>query len=130
MKTPQQSPKQKAAQTILSVLALLAVLAGVGSLADLPDTGKATLAVETWRAVGFFTFAALFSLLAKKPVGNRELWGIVLANKLALTIIGICYLVDGGIKGASDFVTFDGSITVLLILAGILAGAWKRKPTS
>lgn len=122
------SPKQKAAQTILVVLAVSAVLAGLGSLADLLDTPKDTLAVETWRTVGFFTFAALFSLLAKKPDTNRELWGIVFANKLALSAIGILYLVNGGIDGASDFVTFDGAITILLVVAGVLQGVWKRKP--
>lgn len=128
MKNTTKSPKQKASQTILIALAILAALAGLGSFASLPAATTATLAVETWRAVGFVTFAALFGLLAKKPDTNRELWFIVLANKLALTLIGVLYLADGGIYGASDFVIFDGSITVLLIIAGVLQGVWKRKP--
>lgn len=128
MKPTLLSPKQKAAQTILIALAVLAVVAGVGGLVDLLDTSKATLAVETWRTVGFFTFAALFGLLAKKPASNRELWTIVVANKLALSIIGVFYLMSGNIPGASDFVSFDGTITVLLIVAGLLQGAWKRQP--
>lgn len=124
MKTTHVSPKQKTVQVILIFLAIAAALAGLGGIADLVDTSKDTLAVETWRTVGFFTFSALFSLLAKKPDNNRELWGIVIANKLALTVVGIFYLIDGGIKGASDFVTTDGMITVLLIVASILQGVW------
>lgn len=123
------TPKQKAVQVILIFLAIAAAAAGLGGLADLVDTAKDTLAVETWRTVGFFTFAALFSLLAKKPNSSRDLWGIIIANKLALTIIGVLYLIDGGIKGASDFVTFDGLVAVLLITASILQGVWKRKTT-
>lgn len=129
MKTTKTAPKQKTVQAILVFLAIAAAAAGLGGLADLADTAKDMLAVETWRTVGFFTFAALFSLLAKKPDSSRDLWGIIIANKLALTIIGVLYLINGGIKGASDFVTFDGLVTVLLIVASILQGIWVRKPT-
>jgi len=127
MKATHLSPKQKAVQVILIFLAIAAALAGLGGLADLTDTAKDTLAVETWRTVGFFTFSALFSLLAKKPDSSRELWGIIIANKLALTVIGVLYLIDGGIKGAGDFVSFDGLVTALLIIASILQGVWSRK---
>lgn len=129
MKTTKATPKQKAVQVILIFLAIAAAAAGLGGLADLAGSAKDTLAVETWRTVGFFTFAALFSLLAKKPESSRDLWGIIIANKLALTVIGVFYLIDGGIKGASDFVTFDGLVTVLLIVASILQGVWKRNST-
>ena len=129
MKTTKTAPKQKTVQAILVFLAIAAAAAGLGGLADLADTAKDMLAVETWRTVGFFTFAALFSLLAKKPDSSRDLWGIIIANKLALTIIGVLYLINGGIKGASDFVTFDGLVPVLLIVASILQGIWVRKPT-
>lgn len=129
MKATHLSSKQKAVQTILIFLAIAAALAGIGGVADLTDTAKNTLAVETWRTVGFFTFSALFSLLAKKPDSSRDLWGIIIANKLALTIIGVLYLIDGGVKGASDFVTFDGLVTVLLITASILQGVWTHKST-
>lgn len=129
MKTTHKTSKQKAVQVILVFLAIAAAVAGLGGLADLADTAKDTLAVETWRTVGFFTFSALFSLLAKKPGSSRDLWGIIIANKLALTIIGVLYLVDGGVKGASDFVTFDGLVTVLLITASILQGVWTHKST-
>lgn len=129
MKTTKTSPKQKAVQVILVFLAIAAAAAGLGGLADLADTAKGTLAVETWRTIGFFTFSALFSLLAKKPDSSRDLWGIIIANKLALTIIGVLYLIDGGVKGASDFVTFDGLVTVLLITASILQGVWTHKST-
>lgn len=57
MKTTHLSSRQKAVQTILIFLAIAAALAGIGGLADLTDTAKDTLAVETWRTVGFFTFS-------------------------------------------------------------------------
>lgn len=129
MKTTSVSPKQKAAKGILITLAILAGLAGLGNLADLPDTAKATLTVETWRVVGFFTFAALFGLLARRPQ-NRDVWNIVLANKLALSIIGVLYMAQGGVQGASDLVIFDGTITVLLVVAGVLQGVWAKQPTN
>jgi peptidoglycan/LPS O-acetylase OafA/YrhL len=120
------SKNLRAAQAIMAVVSISAVLAGLGALSDLSSTPEATRVVETWRMIGFFTFSALFSLLAAKPQDNRSLWGIVIANKLALTIAGFMFIGTSGISGASDLITFDGTITLLLIVASVLAGAWKR----
>jgi peptidoglycan/LPS O-acetylase OafA/YrhL len=118
---------QKTARGILALLSVLALIAGASSLGAVIDAPTSTRAVETWRMVGFFTFAALFSLLAQKMQNNKELWSIIIANKLALTVIGIFFVAQGGIAGASDFVAFDGTISILLIIASFLAGVWKKK---
>ena len=57
-----KTTKQGIAQVILLTLSILAILAGVGALADLSDANSAQVVIETWRMIGFFTFAALFCL--------------------------------------------------------------------
>lgn len=121
----QTQPRLRTAQGIMVVLSILALLAGAGAAANLSTVSDAALAVETWRMIGFFTFAGLFAYLARSPQSSRALWGIVIANKLALTIAGLLY-VGRAVPGASDFVTFDGTITAFLIVASVLAGVWKR----
>ena len=44
---------------------------------------------ETWRAVGLLTFTVIFILLALRPTTPPPLWLIVIANKLALVIVGL-----------------------------------------
>lgn len=114
------------AQGIMVVLAVLAALAGVGALADIQSFSEETRAVETWRMVGFFTFSALFSVLAASPQNNRSLWFIVIANKIALALAGLVFLDQSGVVGASDLLTFDGMLAVFLIIASVLAGVWKK----
>ena len=121
-----KTTKQGIAQVILLTLSILAILAGVGALADLSDANSAQVVIETWRMIGFFTFAALFSLLANKMQDNRDLWVIVIANKLALTVAGFIYLSRDSVAGAQDLAFFDGGITVALISASYLAGVWNK----
>lgn len=118
------SKQLRISQAILTALAIAAVLAGLASLADLSSTTSDTRVVETWRTIGLFTFGALFGLLADKPAGNNGLWSVVIINKLTLTIAGIFY-VSKDYAGAMDLVTFDGTITALLLVAATLAGVWK-----
>ena len=113
------------AQIILYFLSVLAILAGVSALAELNGTASDTLVVETWRIVGLFTFAGLFALLARRPNSGRGLWSIVIANKLALAVAGLIFTVQPSkAAGASDLIIFDGSITILLVIASVLAGVW------
>lgn len=117
---------QKTAQTILLFLSVTAVLAGVAAVADIIDTPNEILVVETWRMVGLFTFAALFALLADKMQTNRDLWMVVIGNKVALTVAGGLFLLQGGVDGAKDLLLFDGAITVLLFVAAWQAGVLKH----
>lgn len=114
------SSKQiRVAQGILWALAVLAILAGVASISDLSEATAETKVVETWRMLGFFAFAGIFGILAQKPKLSRGLWSVVILNKLALTVAGLIYL--GNYRGATDLVVFDGTITILLIVAYALS---------
>lgn len=117
---------RKISQGIMSVLAVFAALAGVAALADLSTVPDATRVIETWRMIGYFTFAALFSLLASAQQNNKSLWIIVIANKVALAIAGLALAGQPGVTGASDLITFDGMLAVFMIVASILAGVWQK----
>ena len=110
------SKQLRIAQGILWFLVVLAIAAGIASISDISQATADAKVVETWRVVGFFTFAGIFGILAQKPKLSRGLWALVIVNKLALTIAGLVYM-DGQYRGATDLVIFDGAITVLLIIA-------------
>jgi hypothetical protein len=109
------------------LLVLCAVAAAVAAAAAVPtvlDAGSATRFVETWRCFGFATFAVLFLVLAWQPRGSRGLWVAVLGNKLALTLTGLAW--SGEADGASDAVVWDGTLTVVLVVALVLTRGWRR----
>lgn len=114
------------AQILMYLAAILALFAGIGAVANVTDAADAHVVVETWRMIGFFTFAALFGMLARSPQSNRSLWAVVIFNKLALSIAGLVFISNASIKGASDLIIFDGALTLLLIGASLLAGAWRK----
>ena len=128
MSTTISSPNKRVriAQILMCLAAASAFLAGVGSIANVTAASYNTVVVELWRVVGFFTFAALFGILARRPQSNRSLWGVVILNKLALTVAGLMLASNSSIKGTSDLIIFDGGLTLLLIISSILAGAWKK----
>lgn len=103
---------------LAAVASVLAILAAVSQALSLPAVGRATLEVETWRVVGLFTFAALFALLAFRPLVSPALWVIVIANKAALAVIGL--VLGPEVPGALDAVVWDGALVVLLV-AGFIA---------
>lgn len=80
--------------------------------------------VETWRAVGFMTFAALFAWLAVRPYASLTVWLIVLGNKLALTIIGLSF--GGDVPGALQAALWDG-VLVVLLGGGLIAAMIARR---
>lgn len=123
-KTQPISTNIRIAQVLLGLAAASALLAGIGSITNVTSAADATVVVELWRVIGFFTFAALFGVLARAPQSYRSLWAIVILNKLALSIAGL-FMQDSDITGASDLVIFDGGLTVLLIASSFLAGVWK-----
>lgn len=108
------------AKTLLWVAAAAALGAAFSAIPNVADASPVTKVVEAWRMVGFATFAALFALLAWRPLGNRSLWAIVLFNKIALVALGVVFLKQGGIKGVADILVFDGGLVVLLAVAFVL----------
>jgi len=107
------------ATTLLWVAAVAALGAAIAEIPTIQDASNTTKVVETWRMIGFGTFAAMFAMLARKPFGN-QLWWIVIGNKLALTIAGVIFVMQDGVDGALDLIIFDGGLTVLLIVAFVL----------
>lgn len=105
------------ARVLAAVAAALALVAAVSGFATLAWTSEATIMVETWRTVGFFTFAALFAYLAARPA-STALWLIVLGNKLVLTVSALA--LGPAASGAMTSALWDG-LLVLLLAAGLSA---------
>lgn len=116
------------------LMALASVSAAVATITDIPTVTAApssTLVVEIWRLFGFGLFTGLFALLAIRPHGQRGLWELVIANKLALSIAGACLVARGEFPGASSALTWDGTLVVLLAAGYITARAWQGgRPTT
>ena len=115
-----QVARDVASRTIMVLAALGAVMAFVGGLAAAQDAGDSTRWLESWRAVGFVTFAALFALLALRPRGVPGVWEIVFANKAAL---GVIALLDTTADGRSAGL-IDAILAVLIAVAYVLARGW------
>lgn len=91
---------------------ILALLAGVFGVATAIAATNDVKMAETWRVVGFFTFALLFLLLGLQSNLNLRLWEIVTANKIILAGIGL--LCGADISAAMDAAMWDGALAVLL----------------
>ena len=104
---------------IAAALALLAAVSGIGVAAASPID---TVMVESWRTVGFFTFAALFAYLAFRPT-SVTVWVIVLANKLVLTVTA---LLLGSATGGAMSGAWDGAL-VLILAAGLVLVLMARR---
>ncbi len=115
--TVETTKKQTIAITLLWVAAVAALGAALSAIPTVSDASNATKVVETWRMIGFATFAVIFAVLARRPHQNQALWLIAIGNKLALTIAGVLFVTQGDIKGALDLIIFDGGITILLLVA-------------
>lgn len=83
--------------------------------------------VEAWRVVGLFTFAALFTFLAVRPLASLTLWLIVLGNKLVLAIIGIT--LGAEVSGALEAAAWDG-VLVVMLSAGFASATFARRDQS
>jgi hypothetical protein len=117
------------AKTLMWVAAVAALGAAFSAISNVVDASSATKVVEGWRMIGFATFSGLFALLAWRPRGNGALWAMVIFNKLALSTMGVLFMLQGGVKGATDILVFDGGLTVLLIVAFVLTH-WPRPRAS
>jgi hypothetical protein len=111
-----------AARILLGLAAAGAVVSFASGVGRTMDAGPATQAVEAWRTLGFAAFAGLFALLAWRPLGYPGVFEIVIANKAALAVLGLTILASA--DGASDFVVFDGILTIALVAAYVLVDGW------
>ena len=114
--------KELVGRVLLWVCAAGAVVSAVSALPVMSAAPGDTLVVETWRAYGYLVFAGFFALLALRPVQHAAVWALLVFHKLAMTVTALAYLARGGIADASTIVIFDGSLTVLLVVAFWLCG--------
>ena len=104
------------AAILLWLCALAAAVAAASALPVVLTATGATQFVEAWRLVGFATFAAMFAVTAYAPRRVPPgIWVAVIANKLVLTVVGIAWATT--VDGAASAVVWDGSLTVLLVVA-------------
>lgn len=112
-------PTERAARVLLWACAVAAALAAASALPVVLSAEPAVRFVEAWRAVGFATFAAIFSVIAaaphRVPVG---IWLAVIANKVVLTLVAVAW--SGQAAGAASALWWDGSLTVALLAALVL----------
>lgn len=112
------------ARVLAAAAAILAVGAGGSVVPGLSSVDQDLLMLEAWRAVGFLTFAALFVLLAARPLHSPALWLILLGNKLALSIIGVSF--GAAVRGAHQAAAWDGALVAILLI-GFAAAAVARR---
>lgn len=106
--------------------AVLAAGAGAEAATSLPSDGHASLMVYTWQVVGFFTFAAIFALLALRPRTSPALWIVVIANKVVLSAAALAF--GPAVAGSVQSATWDGALVVILT-AGFAASLLARDRT-
>lgn len=113
------------ARVLLALAAVGAVASGLGSIGAVVDASPDTRIVEAWRALGLVFFGGVFTLLALRPHALRGLWEITLANKLLLTVLAAAFGATGAATDAWATAAADGVLTLLLVVAYVLARGWR-----
>ena len=121
------SLRDQAARVLLVLAAAGALVAMISAIGTVADAGPATRMVETWRLLGFGTFAGLFALLAYRPRYYAGVWELAIANKFALALFGLAY--GAGTKDASNVLASDGTLALLLVAAYVLSRGWRAWST-
>jgi hypothetical protein len=121
------SRRDQAARVLLVLAAAGALVAMISAIGTVADAGPATRMVETWRLLGFGTFAGLFALLAYRPRYYAGVWELAIANKLTLALFGLVY--GAGTKDASSVLASDGTLALLLVAAYVLSRGWRAWST-
>jgi hypothetical protein len=114
-----------AARALLGLAAVGAVASGLGSIAAVVDAPAGTRVVEAWRALGLLFFGGVFTLLALRPHALRGLWELTLANKILLTVLAAVLGATGAATDAWSTAAADGVLTLLLVVAYVLARGWR-----
>lgn len=114
---------------LASVSALAAAVTAIGAVADVDASA---LMVETWRMYGFVVFAALFALLAWRPLQYPWLWEIVIVNKLLLAVTAGGYATGvigpGEVDGATAALVADSVVVAVLVSAYLVCRGWRATP--
>lgn len=121
--------RDRVAAGLMLIGALGAAYSCVSSVGRVLAADQATQQGEAWRMVGFALFAALFTLLAFRPRRTPWLWELLIANKLALTIIE-ALLISRHAADAVATTVADGILVVFMIAAYILSrgyASWRTR---
>ncbi|HEY3505412.1 MAG TPA: hypothetical protein VGN37_21835 [Actinocatenispora sp.] len=114
-----------AGRVLAAVAAGSALVAAAGALPGVLAADRADRITLTWWMYGLVVFAALFGLLAVRPLGTRWLWEIVLANKLALAVTAAAYLAADSATDAGTIVVTDGGLFVVLLAGYLCVRGWR-----
>jgi hypothetical protein len=108
----------------LMLLSALGALYGfVSSVGMVTGASLAMQQVEAWRMIGFLMFSGVFVLLGLWPRRYPYLWELIIANKVALTLVQLI-LISRATNAMTDGVV-DAAVSVFLILAYILSRGYK-----
>lgn len=120
-----------AARVLMWLASASAVVAAIGAVPAVLAADSGQLMAETWRMYGFLVFAALFALLAYRPLGYRWLWEIVIVNKLLLAVTAAGFVTGvvgpGDVVGAVEAAVADGVLVVLLVVSYVLCRGWRAR---
>jgi hypothetical protein len=120
--------RDRIAKVMVWLAAVGAASSAVAAVAAVWDADGGTKVVETWRAYGLVVFAGLFVLLALAPRGYRGVWELVILHKVALTLTALLYSAHGDIADTATIIAWDGTVSVLLVGAYVLARGWTASP--
>lgn len=126
--TPASAWRDRIATGLMLLAAVGALLSFALSLTTITATSPTTQVVEIWRMYGFVVFAGIYVLLAFWPRRYPGIWELAIFNKAALGITGLI-LLNQGVQDADTILIFDGTITVVTLLAYLLARGytgWSR----
>ena len=108
-----------------AVASATAVVAAVSAVPGVVAADRTDRIALTWWMYGLVVFAALFGLLAARPLQTRWLWEIVLANKLALAATAAAYLAANSATDAGTIVVTDGGLFAVLLAAYLCVRGWR-----
>lgn len=121
-----------AARVLMGVASASALAAAAAAVPAVFEAGGDRLMAETWRLYGFLVFAALFALLAWRPLHYRWVWEIVIANKALLALTATAFaagaLGPGAVAGAAAAATADSVLAVVAATAYVLCRGWRAGP--
>ncbi|QBI56508.1 hypothetical protein [Streptomonospora litoralis] len=126
---PQPPWRTTVGRLLMVAAAVSALVAAAGALPTVLAAGPEQLMAQTWRLYGFLVFAALFGLLALRPLHYRWVWEIVIANKVLLSVTAGAFVLGGqGVVGAAAAAIADGVLSVVVVAAYILCRGWRAGP--
>ncbi|WP_460777569.1 hypothetical protein [Nocardiopsis nanhaiensis] len=118
--------------SVLMWLASASALAAAASgLPGVVEAGPDRLMAETWRLYGFLVFAALFALLALRPLAYAWVWEIVILNKLLLAVTATGFAAGwfgpGRVADAGAAAIADSALVVVVGAAYVLCRGWRAR---